>query len=140
MQRAIEVRAELHAVLGELAQIAEAEDLEAAGVGEDGLVPGHELLHSAKLADGFNAGAEIEMVGVVEQDLDVQLFEDVLRHSLDRGHGADRHEDRSSDLAVRGEEAAGAGRAASGFDLEGKGHGIDCKAERSILDDPERGG
>ncbi len=123
MQRAVEVRAELHAILGELAQIAEAEDLEAAGVGEDGLVPGHELLHPAELADGFDAGAEIEMVGVVEQDLNVELFEHVLRHALDRGDGAYRHEDGGSDLAVRSDKAAGAGRAAGGFNLKGKRHG-----------------
>ncbi len=117
------VRAELHAVLGELAQIAEAEDLEAAGVGEDGLVPRHELLHPSELADGFDAGAEIKMVGVVEQNLDVELVEHILRHALDRGDGADGHEDRSPNLAVRGDEAAGARRAASGFNLKRKRHG-----------------
>src|ERR1700681_1448654 len=102
MQRAIEVGAELHAVLGELAQVAEAEDLEASGVGEDGLVPGHELLHPAKLADGFDAGAEIEMVGVVEQDLNVEFVENVLGDAFDGGQGADGHEDGSFNLSVRG--------------------------------------
>ncbi len=123
VQRAIDVRAELHAILGEFAQIAEAEDLEAAGVGEDGLMPCHELLHSAKLADGFDARAEIEMVGVVEQNLNVEFFEHVLRYAFDRGDGTDRHEDGSPDLSVRSEEAASPRRAASGFNLKGKGHG-----------------
>ena len=66
---AIEVRLEDDAVLGDLAQAAQAEDLEAAGIGEDGVGPGHEAVQSAQFADEFVAGAEEEMVGVGEKDL-----------------------------------------------------------------------
>ena len=54
-----------------------------------------------KLAHGLDPGPEIEMVGVVEQNLNVELVEHVLRNALDRGDGADRHEDGGSNLAVR---------------------------------------
>src|SRR6201986_1544588 len=66
---AIEVRAEGHPLFADLAQIAQAEDLKAARVGEDRAIPGHELLHAAELADHVNAWAKIEMIGVVEQAL-----------------------------------------------------------------------
>ena len=55
VRRAVEVRAKRHALFRHLAQIAEAEYLEAAGVGEDGPVPRHELLHAAELANHLDA-------------------------------------------------------------------------------------
>src|SRR5579871_3368163 len=44
MGGAVEVRAEGDAVLADLAQVAQAEDLEAPGVGQDGAVPAHEMM------------------------------------------------------------------------------------------------
>src|SRR5690349_5533800 len=41
---AIQVRAKRHALLADLAQVAEAEDLVTAGIGEDGARPGHEAV------------------------------------------------------------------------------------------------
>ena len=37
----------------------EAEDLKAAGIGEDGAGPGHEAVQSAELPDGLVAGTQI---------------------------------------------------------------------------------
>ena len=54
---AVEVRTELDAVRGDLAQLGERKDLEAAGVGEHGARPAHELVHSAHTLDEFVAGA-----------------------------------------------------------------------------------
>src|SRR5664279_2608527 len=65
MRRAVEMRAEGHAIFRDLAQIAKAENLKAAGVGEDGMVPGHELLHPTKLANCLDTGPQIKMVGIV---------------------------------------------------------------------------
>src|ERR1022692_5045817 len=93
MRGAVEMRAEGHALFGNLAQIAEAEYLEAAGVGEDGVVPRHELLRSEESADYLHAGPQIKMVGVVQQDLDAELFQRVLGYALDRGQRSHRSEE-----------------------------------------------
>jgi len=60
------------------------------------------------------------VVGVVEQNLNVELVENVLGNSLDGGNGANGHEDRGADLSVRGDEASGAGGTAGGFEPEMK--------------------
>jgi hypothetical protein len=63
------------------------------------------------------------MIGIGEEDLNTQLFELALRHSLHRAGGPDRHEDRSLDGAVGRVKQAGTG--AGGFILSQKleGHG-----------------
>jgi len=47
------MRLEHHALFGDLAQPAQAEDLEASGIGEDGPRPVHELVQAAEAADGL---------------------------------------------------------------------------------------
>ena len=122
VRRAIEVRAKRHAFFRHLAQIAEAEDLEAARVGQDRMVPRHELLHAAKLSHHLDARPQIKVIGVVQQDLDAQLFQRVLRHALDRGQRAHGHEDGRLHLAMRREEAPGARRAIARLNLKAEGH------------------
>src|SRR5439155_23157295 len=56
---AVQVRAEDDAVLGDAAQAAEAEDLVAAGVGEDGARPGHEAMQTTEPLDEIGAGTQI---------------------------------------------------------------------------------
>ena len=111
-----------YALFRHLAQIAEAEDLEATRIRQDGLVPRHELLHAAELSHRLDARPQIKVVGVVQQDLDAQLFQRVLRHALDRCKRANRHEDGRLHLAMRREEASGARCAIACLDLEAKGH------------------
>ena len=53
----------------DLAHVGEAEDLEAAAVGEDGAVPVHEAVQAAQLGDELVAGPQGEVVGVAEDDL-----------------------------------------------------------------------
>ena len=67
-------------------------------------------------------GSQIEMVGVAENDLGAQFFEDVLGNGLHRRDGADGHEDRRFDLAMRRDDASGASAAIASFDGEGEGH------------------
>ena len=123
---AVEMRAKRDAFFADLAQLAEAEDLESAGVGEHGAIPRHEAVESAKLADVLVSGPQIEMVSVAENDLGAQFFEDVLGNGLHCGDGANGHEDRRFDLAMRGDDASGAGAAIAGFDSEVQGHCVDC--------------
>ena len=97
---AVEVRAEVDALVGDFAQLSQAVDLEAAGVGEHGARPADEAVQAAHAADGFVARAEVEMVGVAEDDLCAEGFERVLRNGFDRACGADGHEDRGFDGLV----------------------------------------
>ena len=59
----------------DLPQGAEAEDLEAAAVGEDGTVPVHEPVQSPVLPDQIVARPQVEMVGVAQDDLRAGLLE-----------------------------------------------------------------
>ena len=74
---AIQVRAEQHTFFGDLAQIAQAEDLESARVRQDGPRPGHEFVQPAELADQFMSGAQEEVIGVGQDDFGVKLALDI---------------------------------------------------------------
>jgi len=118
---AIDVRTEEDALFGDLAELAKAPDLEAAGVGEDGTGPLHEAVEAAEGLDELVAGAQEEVVGIAEDDAGVQVGDKIpLRNSFDGGLRADGHEDGGFDGAVRGVEEAGpgAGVGTSGEDFE----------------------
>ncbi len=83
VRTAVEVRAEADAVVGDFAQRVEGEDLEAAGVSEHGARPTDEAMQAAHAADGFVAGAQIEVIGVAEDDLGAEGFERVLGDGFD---------------------------------------------------------
>ena len=102
MPRAVDVRGELDAVRLDLAERGEAEDLESAAVGQDGVVPVLELVQAAGAPDQPGARTEHQVVGVPEDDLDIQLLQFARGHRLHRGARADRHEDRGMDRAVGG--------------------------------------
>ncbi len=70
---AIQVRAEQHAVFGDLAQVAQAEDLESAGIGQDGARPRHEFVQPAEFADQLVAGAQEQVIGVGQDYLGVEF-------------------------------------------------------------------
>src|SRR5438552_1814871 len=56
---AVKVRTEDDARFGDLAERAQAEDLEAAGIGENGPWPTHEFVQPTEGADGLVAGAQV---------------------------------------------------------------------------------
>ena len=89
----------------------EAEHLEAARVGQDRTVPAHEAVQPAVLGDHLEPGAQPQVEGVAEDDLRARGGELLGRHRLDRAVGADRHEGRRVDPAVRELERAAARRA-----------------------------
>jgi len=100
MPRAVDVGLEMHALLGDPPQGAEAEDLEPAAVGEDGAVPVHEPVETPVVPDQLVARTQVEVVGVAEDDLGPRLLEPRRGHGLDgslRPHG---HEDGRAHLAV----------------------------------------
>ena len=74
------------------------------------------------MADEFVAGAEVEVVGIGQQDGDAKILGQIaLGKAFDGGLGADGHEYRRFDGAVRRMEQSGAGTGmrAFGDDFEG---------------------
>jgi len=111
-KRAVKMRAEFHAVLLDFANLGEAENLEAAAVGENGFGPVDELVEITGGGDDVEAGAEMEMVGVAENDLRAHLEEFARVEGLNAALCADGHEHGRFNDAAGGREAseAGAGR------------------------------
>ena len=102
----VEVRAEADAIISDFAQRVEREDLKAAGVGEQGARPTHESVQAAHAADGLMARAQVEVIGVAENDLRAEGFKHILRDGLDRSLRADGHEDRRFDGLMREDRGA----------------------------------
>ena len=74
MQGAIDVRAKLDAIFGHLAQMIQAEDLKAAGIRQDGVRPAHKLMQPAQAANALMPRAQIQMIGIAQQNLRVDFF------------------------------------------------------------------
>jgi hypothetical protein len=110
MRRSIEVRAKRDAFFADLAQIVQAENLEAARIGEDGSIPRHEAVQPAHLANRLDSGTQIKMIGIAEQNLDAKLFQHILRNALDRTERSHRHEYGRLDFSVRSDEFAQRGQ------------------------------
>ena len=66
----------------------------------------------------FIARAQEEVIGVGENQLEIQLFEVARWHGFDRAGSADRGKNRSRDVAVRRVQYAGAGSAICRDNLE----------------------
>jgi hypothetical protein len=120
---AVDRRRERDAVFSDLAQVAERKHLEAAGVGQDRLLPAHETVQAAVRADRFEARAQPEVKRIAEDDLRMHFLEFAW---LDGFHGAvsaDGHEDRRFDDAVIQRDAAAARLAvgAEQFEVEAVG-------------------
>jgi hypothetical protein len=95
--RAVDVAAELDAVLIDASQSFEGEHLEAAGIGEDGTIPRHEAMEAAQLAHHVVTGSQMEVVRV-GQDHPRTSAPEVLRvERLDGAEGSNRHEHRRFD-------------------------------------------
>ena len=99
----------MHALLLNLAQAGKREHLESAGIGEDRLIPAHEFVQPARLFDQILAGADMQVIGIGEDDLRTDFIQFARGHALDGRLCADRHEDRGLDIAVRGMHNAAAG-------------------------------
>ena len=114
---AVEVGLEDHAILADFGELVEAEDLESAGIGEDGARPGHEFVESAEVPDGLVAGPQEEMVGVRQDDLGIEFNFDVAgEDAFQGGLRPDWHEDRGFNDAMCGVDQS---RACTG-------HGAGC--------------
>ena len=115
---AVEVVLETDAFGGDFAELREGENLVAATVREDRAVPAHEAVKAAEAGDEFFARADMEVVGVAEDDLRAEGFELGGRHRLHRRLGADGHEDRRANRPAPRLESCGTGVAVVGFNGE----------------------
>ena len=110
------MRTELHALLLDLAHLGERKHLKSAAVGQNRLVPVHELMQSAQLPNDFMAGSQEQVIGVRQQNLRADLVHLVRAHGLDGCLRADGHENGGLHIAVRQVQRAAA-RARPRIDL-----------------------
>ena len=82
---------EVYALLSDLTDIAQAEDLETAGVGEDGAFPLHEVVQIAVELHDLLAWAQPQVEGVAEDNLCASGFNFFRRHSFYGAVRAHRH-------------------------------------------------
>src|SRR5690606_11782474 len=110
-QVAVDGRTERYAVLGDLAQLLEAEDLKAAGIRQDRPAPVHEAVQAAVRTHDVGPWAQHEVEGVTEHDVGAQVLELLGRHGLDAAVSADGHEGRRLYRAARERQASAPGGA-----------------------------
>ena len=91
---AIQMVLKMHALLGDFAQFRERENLESTAVRQDRAVPRHELVQTPKAGDELFAWADMEVVGVSQNDLCAEAAKLVRAHGFHRGLRADGHEYR----------------------------------------------
>ena len=103
------MRTEFDAVGFDFADGGQAEDLEAAAVGENWERPVDEIVEATGGADDVHPGTDMEMIGVTEDDLSAEFAEFARVDGFDAALGADGHEDGSVDDAVGSGEAAATG-------------------------------
>ena len=101
MLRAIKVRTKTHSFISDFAKLGKTEYLVAAGIGEDGSIPGHEPVQAAKFANQFVTGTEVQMIGVAKNNLRAEFFQGFVPERLDRSLCANWHEKRRVDAAMR---------------------------------------
>jgi hypothetical protein len=123
------MRPKLNAALAYFAQLIQAENLESARIGKNAAFPRHESVQPAHLADGFVSRPQIEVIGVAEENLYAEFFENVLRYALDRAQRSDGHKDGSLDFTVGCEDSAQAGGTVSGS----YGENACCHSETLLL-------
>lgn len=112
MLRTVDVAAEMRAFFGQFAVAAERKYLEAAAIGKDRALPAVELVQTAGFVDYIHARAQIQMVGIAENDLSLYIVAQFVEmYAFYRTGCADRHEYRCLDDAVVGFYKSGTGLA-----------------------------
>lgn len=86
----------------DFAEFAERKDLKAAGIGQDGAIPSHKRVQTSAVLHDFVAGAQEQVIGIAENDPDLQLFQIARLERLDGSLRTDRHENGGLDGSVGG--------------------------------------
>ena len=84
MRRAVEVRLEAHAVIRDLAELGQAEDLKPAAVREDRARPPDETMQPAHFSHNLVPRPHIQVIGVVEYQTNTQLLQVLRLNPFDR--------------------------------------------------------
>ena len=90
----------MDALLRDLAQFRERENLVTAAISQDRPIPAHEAVKSAEMPNHLHPGPNEKMVGVSENDLRLQFAQLARTDGLDTPLGPDRHEGRRFNHAV----------------------------------------
>ena len=97
---AIHRRAERHALLGDFAQIAQAEHLKTARIGQNRLVPIHKLMQTAVHLHHIHARTQPQVKSIAQNNLCIDFAQHIGCHALDRAISANRHKNRRLHHAV----------------------------------------
>ena len=121
--RSVQMGAEANPLLADFPQVAEAEDLKPAAVGQDRPVPVHEPMEPSQPADQLMSRAQVKMVGIGQDDLSSGLPQLFGSHRLHRRLGTDRHENRGIYRAMGGCQRSETGGSSRVFFKYGKCNG-----------------
>src|SRR5690606_34727373 len=114
ISRAVDMRLERNTLLGELPQLGQRHDLEAAAVGENRSLPVHEIMQPPQYRNAFRARPQHQVIGIAKQDVRACLPNLFGIHGLDGAGRAHRHEGGRVDLAAWRIDAATTGCAIRG--------------------------
>ena len=109
------MRLEQDAVFVDPAKMLQADPLKSAAVGQDGAVPHHESVQAADLLDQIDAGPQVQMVCVSQQDVGPDGVNVGGIEGFDGTLGRHGHECRRGHVAVGGVECSDASAAVVGF-------------------------
>ena len=102
MLAAVDMRAEGDAVIGDLAQPGQAEDLIAAAVGQYRPVPAHVPMQPSQVFDGIYTRPQVKMIGVAQDYGYAYVFKLFRDQGLDRALAGYGKESRRRHRAVPG--------------------------------------
>ncbi|MNH06159.1 hypothetical protein D3C79_655180 [compost metagenome] len=115
---AVDGMTEMHPLLGDLANVTQAEHLETTGVGQDGALPVHEIMQIPVGAHHRLTRPQPEVEGVAKQDLGAGLAHLFRGHPLDGAVGTDRHEGRGLDHTALEYQLTATGATICGFQFK----------------------
>ena len=105
---AIDMTAELHALVGHLSQVGQREHLKATGVCQYRMIPALELVQATGTEQNIRTGTQIQMVRIAQNDLRMNiLFQFVAMNAFDRADSTYRHKNRRQYIAVVSMQHAG---------------------------------
>ena len=114
----IQIALESRSLLAHLPRVRQRENLKASRVRQHRAIPAHEVMDAADAAEDFRSRSQQQVIGIGQQDLRASLFERLRELPFDRRLGADRHEERREDVAVRGPKGSGPGAGVGGVRLD----------------------
>ena len=103
MARAVDMRLKMATLLLQFATRCKREDLKTSAIRKHRLVPSRETMHTARLLQNFHSGAEVEVIGVCQDNLSLCLVANItMKDALHRRCGTHRHKYRGLNYTVIG--------------------------------------